>query len=70
MIGETFIGGKARNMHAEKHARRITGTGYAEPLTVFFALNAYAVELTQQDRLNEAESVLARYSFTLRTGLS
>jgi len=24
---ETFIGGKARNMHAEKRARRITGTG-------------------------------------------
>src|ERR1700734_3730307 len=24
---ETFIGGKARNMHASKRARRITGTG-------------------------------------------
>ncbi len=26
-VDETFIGGKARNMHPEKHARRITGTG-------------------------------------------
>lgn len=26
-VDETFIGGKARNMHREKHARRITGTG-------------------------------------------
>src|SRR6202023_705468 len=24
---ETFIGGKARNMHASKRARKITGTG-------------------------------------------
>ncbi len=26
-VAETFIGGKARNMHVEKRARRITGTG-------------------------------------------
>src|ERR1043166_2409152 len=26
-VDETFIGGKARNMHADKRARRITGTG-------------------------------------------
>src|SRR6266705_2952841 len=26
-VDETFIGGKARNMHIEKRARRITGTG-------------------------------------------
>jgi transposase-like protein len=26
-VGETFIRGKARNMHIEKRARRITGTG-------------------------------------------
>src|ERR1700689_1470370 len=26
-VDETFIGGKARNMHTEKHARRISGTG-------------------------------------------
>jgi transposase-like protein len=26
-VDETFIGGKARNMHASKRARRITGTG-------------------------------------------
>jgi transposase-like protein len=26
-VDETFIGGKARNMHVEKRARRITGTG-------------------------------------------
>lgn len=28
-VDETFIGGKARNMHAEKRARTITGTGPA-----------------------------------------
>ena len=26
-VEETFIGGKARNMHIEKRERRITGTG-------------------------------------------
>jgi len=26
-VDETFIGGKARNMHADKRAERITGTG-------------------------------------------
>ncbi|MGI8991372.1 MAG: IS1595 family transposase [Bryobacteraceae bacterium] len=26
-VDETFVGGKARNMHVEKRERRITGTG-------------------------------------------
>ena len=26
-VDETFIGGKARNMHIAQHKRRITGTG-------------------------------------------
>src|SRR5437868_7342764 len=31
---ETFIGGKARNMHAEKKARKITGTGGKDKIAV------------------------------------
>ncbi|MGA2770951.1 MAG: IS1595 family transposase [Bryobacteraceae bacterium] len=31
---ETFIGGKARNMHTEKRARRITGTGGKDKVAV------------------------------------
>ncbi|MGD0133015.1 MAG: IS1595 family transposase [Bryobacteraceae bacterium] len=31
---ETFIGGKARNMHASKRARRITGTGGKDKVPV------------------------------------
>jgi hypothetical protein len=31
---ETFIGGKARNMHAGRRARRITGTGGKDKTTL------------------------------------
>ena len=37
---ETFIGGKARNMHASKRARRITGTGGKDKTAVMGILNA------------------------------
>ncbi len=33
-VDETFIGGKARNMHVEKRARRITGTGGRDKVPV------------------------------------
>ena len=33
-VDETFIGGKARNMHIEKRARRITGTGSKDKVPV------------------------------------
>src|SRR5580698_5572592 len=33
-VDETFIGGKARNMHAGKRARRITGTGGKDKIPV------------------------------------
>ena len=33
---------------------------HADPLTAFYLMNAYAIELIQHDRLNEAESVLER----------
>ena len=33
-VDETFIGGKARNMHIEKRARRITGTGGRDKVPV------------------------------------
>jgi len=33
-VDETFIGGKARNMHAGKRARRITGTGGKDKIAV------------------------------------
>jgi transposase-like protein len=33
-IDETFIGGKARNMHKEKRARKITGTGGKDKVVV------------------------------------
>jgi transposase-like protein len=33
-VDETFIGGKARNMHVEKRARRITGTGGKDKVPV------------------------------------
>jgi transposase-like protein len=33
-VDETFIGGKARNMHVEKRARRITGTGSKDKVPV------------------------------------
>ena len=33
-VDETFIGGKARNMHADKRARRITGTGGKDKVAV------------------------------------
>jgi transposase-like protein len=35
---ETFIGGKARNMHLDKRERRITGTGGKDKTVVFGAL--------------------------------
>ena len=37
-VDETFIGGKARNMHLEKRERRITGTGGKDKTIVFGAL--------------------------------
>jgi transposase-like protein len=33
-VDETFIGGKARNMHVSKRARRITGTGGKDKVAV------------------------------------
>jgi transposase-like protein len=33
-VDETFIGGKARNMHKHDRARKITGTGYADKTIV------------------------------------
>src|SRR5208337_3665374 len=37
-VDETFIGGKARNMHLDKRQRRITGTGGKDKTIVFGAL--------------------------------
>jgi transposase-like protein len=37
-VDETFIGGKARNMHLKKRERRITGTGGKDKTIVFGAL--------------------------------
>jgi transposase-like protein len=37
-VDETFIGGKARNMHFDKRERRITGTGGKDKTIVFGAL--------------------------------
>jgi len=37
-VDETFIGGKARNMHIDKRERRITGTGGKDKTVVFGAL--------------------------------
>ena len=37
-MDETFIGGKARNMHLDKRERRITGTGGRDKTIVFGAL--------------------------------
>ncbi len=37
-VDETFIGGKARNMHLHKRAQRITGTGGKDKTIVFGAL--------------------------------
>jgi transposase-like protein len=37
-VDETFIGGKARNMHVDKRERRITGTGGKYKVAVFGAL--------------------------------
>src|ERR1039457_6013001 len=37
-VDETFIGGKARNMHLDKRERRITGTGGKDKTIVFGAL--------------------------------
>jgi transposase-like protein len=37
-VDETFIGGKARNMHVDKRERRITGTGGKDKVAVFGAL--------------------------------
>jgi transposase-like protein len=37
-VDETFIGGKARNMHLHKRAERITGTGGKDKTIVFGAL--------------------------------
>jgi hypothetical protein len=33
-VDETFIGGKARNMHVSKRVRRITGTGSKDKVPV------------------------------------
>jgi transposase-like protein len=38
-VDETFIGGKARNMHLDKRERRITGTGGKDKTIVFGALD-------------------------------
>jgi transposase-like protein len=37
-VDETFIGGKARNMHLDERQRRITGTGGKDKAIVFGAL--------------------------------
>ncbi|MDP9390656.1 MAG: transposase [Actinomycetota bacterium] len=37
-VDETFIGGKARNMHAAERKRKITGTGGADKTVVIGAL--------------------------------
>ncbi len=41
-VDETFIGGKARNMHASKRARRITGTGGKDRTAVMGTFSAAA----------------------------
>ena len=49
-VDETFIGGKARNMHVDKRARRITGTGASGRVAVMGFCNGmarYAQKLRQ-----------------------
>ncbi len=45
-VDETFIGGKARNMHLDKRERRITGTGGKDKIIVFGALERGGKVLT------------------------
>jgi hypothetical protein len=40
-VDETFIGGAARNMHYEKHRRRITETGTKDKTAVFGILGTW-----------------------------
>jgi transposase-like protein len=46
-VDETFIGGKARNMHLSKRKRRITGTGGKDKTIVFGALQRGGKILTK-----------------------
>lgn len=47
---ETFIGGKARNMHKEKHDRVITGTGGTDKTAVMGLLERHGLDKTSQVR--------------------
>jgi transposase-like protein len=77
-VDETFIGGKARNMHVDERERRITGTGGKDKTIVFGALerggNVKAVVI--QDRKknglhaqvkSHVEAGAALYSDALRS---
>ena len=59
---ETFIGGKARNMHIEKRKRRITGTGGKDKTVVMGILerggNVRAAESLSKEPMLSARRIL------------
>ncbi|MGH2567716.1 MAG: IS1595 family transposase [Bacteroidota bacterium] len=52
--GETFIGGKARNMHLSKRQRRITGTGGKDKTPVMGILERGGKDMNDSDRFDLA----------------
>jgi transposase-like protein len=77
-VDETFIGGKARNMHVEKRARRITGTGGKDKTAVMGILERGGKVVTkvvpnrkkkalQAEVRNHVEAGSALYSDALKS---
>lgn len=67
-VDETFIGGKARNMHASKRQRRITGTGGKDKTIVFGMLERDGRIRAKVVRDRKMESVQAEIKQHVQTG--
>ena len=67
-VDETFIGGKARNMHADVHARRITGRGPTDKTIVLGILERGGLVRTQVVRNRKKRTLQREVKSTVAAG--
>lgn len=68
-VDETFIGGKARNMHVDVRERRITGTGEKDKTAVVGILGAEEESVSPSSRIAARKRFKNRFAITLANHL-